>query len=176
MDYTVYGIPQARIPEWVAFPFSGGSSQPRDLTQVSCIAGGFFTSCISCKELISKIHKDSFNSTTKTQTTKTKKRQRLWTDIFPRKTYRCQKAHERMPTTANQQGNSHQNHSEVSPHTSERPSSERQEITNAGAEWQEEGISTAWHRELCLGFCSNLNEKKNLKNVNRKKLKEKKFC
>ena len=28
----------------IAFPFSGGSSQPRDQTQVSCIAGGFFTS------------------------------------------------------------------------------------------------------------------------------------
>ena len=27
MDYTVNGIPQARILEWVAFPFSGGSSQ-----------------------------------------------------------------------------------------------------------------------------------------------------
>ena len=33
-----------RILEWVAFPFSRGSSQPRDLTQVSHIAGGFFTS------------------------------------------------------------------------------------------------------------------------------------
>ena len=31
-------------PEWVAFPFSKGSSQSRDQTQVSCIAGGFFTS------------------------------------------------------------------------------------------------------------------------------------
>ena len=31
--------------EWVAFPFSGGSSQPRNWTQVSCIAGRFFTSC-----------------------------------------------------------------------------------------------------------------------------------
>ena len=30
--------------EWVAFPFSRGSSQPRDQTQVSCSAGGFFTS------------------------------------------------------------------------------------------------------------------------------------
>ena len=30
--------------EWVAFPFSRGSYQPRDQTQVSCIAGGFFTS------------------------------------------------------------------------------------------------------------------------------------
>ena len=35
MDYTVHGILQARILEWVAFPFSRGSSQPRDRTQVS---------------------------------------------------------------------------------------------------------------------------------------------
>ena len=44
MDYTVYGILQVRILEWVAFPFSRVSSQIRDRTQVSCIAGGFFTS------------------------------------------------------------------------------------------------------------------------------------
>ena len=44
MDYIVHGILQARILEWVAIPFSRGSSQPRDRTQVSCIAGGFFTS------------------------------------------------------------------------------------------------------------------------------------
>ena len=44
MGYTVHGILQARILEWVAFPFSRGSSQPRDRTQVSHIAGGFFTS------------------------------------------------------------------------------------------------------------------------------------
>ena len=44
MDYTVHGILQARILEWVAFPFSKGASQPRDQTQVSRIAGGFFTS------------------------------------------------------------------------------------------------------------------------------------
>ena len=44
MDYTVHGILQARILEWVAFPFSRGSSQPRDQTQVSSIAGRFFTS------------------------------------------------------------------------------------------------------------------------------------
>ena len=43
MDYTVRGILQARILEWVAFPFSRGSSQPRDQTQVSRIAGRFFT-------------------------------------------------------------------------------------------------------------------------------------
>ena len=44
MDYALHGILQARILEWVAFPFSRGSSQPRDQTQVSCTAGGFFTS------------------------------------------------------------------------------------------------------------------------------------
>ena len=43
-DYTVHGILQARILEWVAFPFPRGSSQPRDQTQVSPIAGEFFTS------------------------------------------------------------------------------------------------------------------------------------
>ena len=44
MDYTVHGILQARILEWIAFPFSRGSSQPRDRTQVSSIEGRFFTS------------------------------------------------------------------------------------------------------------------------------------
>ena len=39
MHYTVHGILQARILEWVAFLFTRGSSQPRDQTQVSCIAG-----------------------------------------------------------------------------------------------------------------------------------------
>ena len=43
-DYTVHGILQARILEWVAFSFFRGSSQLRDQTQVSCIAGGFLTS------------------------------------------------------------------------------------------------------------------------------------
>ena len=40
----VHGILQARILEWVAFPSSRGYSQPRDQTQVSRIAGRFFTS------------------------------------------------------------------------------------------------------------------------------------
>ena len=44
MDYTVHGPLQARILEWVAFPFSRGSSQSRDGTQVSCTAGIQFTS------------------------------------------------------------------------------------------------------------------------------------
>ena len=41
---TVHGVLQARILEWVAFPFSRGSSQLRDGTHVSCIPGRFFTS------------------------------------------------------------------------------------------------------------------------------------
>ena len=48
LDYSppgssVHGILQARILEWVAIPFSRGSSWPRDQTQVSHIAGKFFT-------------------------------------------------------------------------------------------------------------------------------------
>ena len=42
MECTVYGILQARILKWVAVPFSRASSQPRNQTQVSHIAGGFF--------------------------------------------------------------------------------------------------------------------------------------
>ena len=42
--YTVHEILQIRILEWVAFPFSRGSSQPRDQTQVSRITCRFFTS------------------------------------------------------------------------------------------------------------------------------------
>ena len=44
MGHTVHGILQATILEWVAVPFSRGSSQPRNRTQVSHIAGGFITS------------------------------------------------------------------------------------------------------------------------------------
>ena len=40
----VHGILQARILEWVAIPFSKGSSWPRNGTWVFCIAGGFFVS------------------------------------------------------------------------------------------------------------------------------------
>ena len=43
LNSSVHGILQARILEWVAIPFSRGSSQHRDWTQVSCIAGRFFT-------------------------------------------------------------------------------------------------------------------------------------
>ena len=40
---SVHGLLQARIPEWVTIPFSRGSFQPRDRTQVSYIVGRFFT-------------------------------------------------------------------------------------------------------------------------------------
>ena len=43
MYYTAHGILQARILEWVGFPFSRGSSRPRNRTGVSCITNGFFT-------------------------------------------------------------------------------------------------------------------------------------
>ena len=54
--YTVHGILQARILEWVAFPFSRGSSQPRDWTQVSRIAGRFFTSWATREKGIDKLY------------------------------------------------------------------------------------------------------------------------
>ena len=40
---SVHGILQARILEWVAIPFSRGSSRARDQIRVSCIAGRFFS-------------------------------------------------------------------------------------------------------------------------------------
>ena len=53
MGYSTHGILQARVPEWLAFPFSRGSSQPRDRTQVSRITGGFFTNWAT-----GKVHKE----------------------------------------------------------------------------------------------------------------------
>ena len=50
---SVHGILQARILEWVAYPFSRASSQSRNQTGVSCIAGRFFTSWASREALIS---------------------------------------------------------------------------------------------------------------------------
>ena len=50
MDYTAHGILQARILEWVAFPFCRGSSQLRDQTQVS----------LGCRQIIYQLnHKGS---------------------------------------------------------------------------------------------------------------------
>ena len=44
MDDTVHGLLQAKILEWVAFPFSRGPSQPLDGTHISHTARRFFTS------------------------------------------------------------------------------------------------------------------------------------
>ena len=54
--YTVHGILQARMLEWVAVPFSRGSSQPRNRTEVSCIAGGFFSSWATGEVLVATIY------------------------------------------------------------------------------------------------------------------------
>ena len=71
MHYTVHGILQARILEWVAFPFSRGSSQSRDQTQVSCLQADslpaepqgkslshaqFFHDPVGCSLLGSSVH------------------------------------------------------------------------------------------------------------------------
>ena len=53
---SVHGISQARVLEWVVISFSRGSSQPRDQTWVSCIAGGFFTDWATGKCLIDLCH------------------------------------------------------------------------------------------------------------------------
>ena len=52
--YIVHGILQARILEWVAVPFSGGSSQPKDRTQVFRTAGEFFTSWATKEALLTE--------------------------------------------------------------------------------------------------------------------------
>ena len=42
-DSSVHGTLQAKLLEWVAIPFSRGTSWPRDQTCVSCVAGRFLT-------------------------------------------------------------------------------------------------------------------------------------
>ena len=62
---SVHGILQARILEWVAISFSRESSQPRDQTQVSCIAGGFFTIGATRKVLNTSICAIYYNKVTR---------------------------------------------------------------------------------------------------------------
>ena len=50
-SYSVHGILQARILQWVAMPSSRGSSRPKDWIWVSCIAGRFFTGEAQWKKL-----------------------------------------------------------------------------------------------------------------------------
>ena len=58
---TVHGIILARILEWVAFPFPRGSSQSRDQTQISFIAGRFFTTEPPGKPITRCIRKQNKN-------------------------------------------------------------------------------------------------------------------
>ena len=66
----LHGVLRARILEWGAFPFSRGSSQPTHRTQVSHIAGGFFTNWatreapLKRKEKVSPLAKNSQNGRT----------------------------------------------------------------------------------------------------------------
>ena len=50
--FSVHGILQARILEWIAIPFSRRSSWPRDWNQVSCFVGRFFTVWATGKILV----------------------------------------------------------------------------------------------------------------------------
>ena len=52
IQWTIQSMEFSWILEWVAFPFSRGSSQPRDQTRVSHIAGRFFTSWATREALI----------------------------------------------------------------------------------------------------------------------------
>ena len=67
-DFSIHGIFQARVLEWVAISFSRGSSWPRDWTQVSRIAGRCFT-IWATRESQAK-HKSDTNSKSHTHTFK----------------------------------------------------------------------------------------------------------
>ena len=62
--FSVHGILQARILEWIAIPSSRGISQPRDRTLVSCIAGRFFTIWATGKSYICIMLFKSFSVST----------------------------------------------------------------------------------------------------------------
>ena len=59
---SVHGILQARILEWVAIPFSRGSSQPKDWIQVSCLAGRFFTIWASREAHVTQVYTKTMHS------------------------------------------------------------------------------------------------------------------
>ena len=65
-SFSVHGILQTRILEWISIPFSRRTSQPRDQTLVSCLAGRFFTVWATGKsptmEFYSAIKRNAFES------------------------------------------------------------------------------------------------------------------
>ena len=87
MDYSlpgssVYGILQARILEWVAISFSRGSSQPRNRTQVSCIAGRILTNWAMREGPVRKSNRCPEGEVTQLNT-----KSRIWQTIFPHKAH-----------------------------------------------------------------------------------------
>ena len=74
---SIHGNFQARILEWVAIPSSRGSSQPRDQTQVFCIAKGFFTIWAINYTLILKKQKQKNKRKQNKQTNKQKNKKTL---------------------------------------------------------------------------------------------------
>ena len=94
VDYIVHGIFQARILEWVAFPFSRGPSEPRDWTQVSHIAGGFFTSWASGPLIQSDVFINGGNwdpNAHKEKSTFSWRQRPRWCFDMTRNTKNCQK-------------------------------------------------------------------------------------
>ena len=60
MCSSVHGISQTRILEWVGISFSKGSSQHRNQTQVSCVAGRFFTIWVIGKPITGLFNQQKF--------------------------------------------------------------------------------------------------------------------
>ena len=58
---SVHGISQTRMLQWVAISFSSGSSQSRDQTRVSCVAGRFFTTEPPGKPTFHSLSRRMFN-------------------------------------------------------------------------------------------------------------------
>ena len=81
---SVHGIIRARILQWVAIPFSRGSSRPRDQTQVSGVAGIYFTIWATREVSVQYTSKISplFTTYNPITTMATKICQRIWTTII----------------------------------------------------------------------------------------------
>ena len=89
------GSLQARILEWVIYPFSGGTYQPRNRTRVSCIAGGFFTSWATQEAHIKSVKKQK------------------WKQAF----FESQTVNDRLSTEAQTHISLPNNHGNISPET-----------------------------------------------------------
>ena len=96
---------------------------------LNCEWKKIFANYIADKRLISKVYKELIQlNSKKNQTIQLKNGQRNRIGIFPKKTYKCQQAHEKVLNITNHQGNANA----VTSHLSEWLSSKRQEITSVG--------------------------------------------